>query len=125
MPDRFNPSESGLCVRISGHVKQVLNIVEDCKQIPQLGSLIQFSGIPEAFAHTLMPTFKVYKNAMCIYAEGINVVPLTAFFEQEGWEEEYPGLFKKEGEEEVIMAAYADVQALAAEWGFKVEGQEA
>ena len=118
---RFNPSENGMCLKISGHVQQVLNIVEDCKTINNLGPLVQFSGIPEEFAHKDKPPFKCYTNELTVYCEGINTVPLYHFLIQLGFKEEYPGLYLQVCEEEHISKVYEDVQGLAATWGFVVE----
>ena len=44
-----------MCLKISGGVKQVLNVLEDCKAIPYVGNLIKFSGIPEDFGRMHRP----------------------------------------------------------------------
>ena len=120
---RWNPSEGAQCLKISGHVKQVLNIVEDCKAIQHVGKLVQFSGIPEDFARTTKPSFKAYATDGKLMVEGINAVPVAAFLIEEHYEEEYPGLYSYVTENQDDMAnKYAELHELAAMWGFEVEG---
>ena len=69
-----------------------------------------------------MPKFKCYKADDKLMAEGINTVPLAAFFEQLTFEEDYPGLYSYTCQDDNDAARmYGEVKELAAEWGFAVE----
>ena len=121
---RYNVAEGAMCLKISGHIEQVMNVVEDCKNIPQLGKLVNFSGIPEDFARTVRPAFKCYmiENQNQLIAEGINAVPVAAFLEEMGFDEQYPGLYIYEVKDQPdAEKMYADVGMLAQTWGFVLE----
>ena len=112
-----------MCLKISGGVKQVLNVVEHCKAIPYVGNLIKFSGIPEEFGRMAPPAFKCYTHEGKLMAEGSNTVPLADFFSEMSFDEEYPGLYSFTPKErgDTLEKAFSDVKELAAEGGFQVE----
>ena len=111
-----------MCLKISGHVEQIMNVVDDCKHISHIGKLVNFSGIPEDFARSEKPKFKCYLADKQLMAEGINSVPLSAFLEEMGFDEQYPGLYSYETKDEQDAAKmYAEVTMLAQTWGFVLE----
>ena len=111
-----------MCLKISGHIEQVMNVVEDCKNIPHVGKLVNFSGIPEDFARTAKPAFRCYMSENQLIAEGINTVPVSAFLEELGFDEQYPGLYNYAVKDQAdAEKMYADVKMLAQTWGFALE----